>query len=39
VPKLQNSMPIRKKGKHKRRADQTADRRKKKKAKAGKSRS
>ena len=32
-------MPIRKKGKHKRRADQTADRRRTKKAKAGKSRS
>lgn len=29
-------MPIRKKGKHKRRADQTADRRRKKKAKSGK---
>ncbi len=36
MPKLQNSMPIRKKGKHKRRADQTADRRRKKKAKSGK---
>jgi len=32
-------MPIRKKGKHKRRADQTADRRRIKKAKAGKPRS
>jgi len=29
-------MPIRKKGKHKRRADFSAERRKKKKAKAGK---
>jgi hypothetical protein len=32
-------MPIRKKNKHKRHADQTADRRRKKKAKAGKPRS
>jgi len=32
-------MPLRKKGKHKRRADQTADRKRKKKPKRGKSRS
>jgi len=32
-------MPIRKKNKHKRHADQTADRRRKKKAKSGKPRS
>ena len=32
-------MPLRKKGKHKRRADQTAERRRKKKPKRGKSKS
>ncbi len=32
-------MPIRKKGKHKRRADQTAERRRKKTSKRGKSKS
>jgi len=32
-------MPLRKKGKHKRRADQTAERRRKKKSKSGKPKS
>jgi len=36
---MQNSMPMRKKNKHKRNADQRAEVRKKKKAKSGKPRS
>jgi hypothetical protein len=36
---MQNSMPMRKKNKHKRRADQSAEVRKRKKAKSGKPRS